>query len=265
MDCRELDNLLYPYLDGELVEGDRIAVETHLSACEGCRGSTDRERAMLLVIRTRAKSAAVEAPASLRSRLQEKLSEHHRARRVRQVSKLAAAAAGIAVCSVAAHQGWRSYQRGLYVQDAVSRHARAYPLEIEKPTPEQLEAWFDGKLDHHVAVPRYQNVVTRGGRLLNVRDRQAAYIRFDTEKNRRLGLFVYGDKPGDVDVSEPEVDRANGFNTVTWREGDVVYTLVTDLDDDDIRAMLPPRAGNPALMAPPTPQFQPVGFEPFAH
>jgi anti-sigma factor RsiW len=175
---------------------------------------------------------------------------------MRLVTKLAAAAASLAVCSIAAHHGWRNFQRKLYVEDAVSRHARAYPLEIEKPSPEQLEAWFDGKLDHRVAVPRFQNVVFQGGRLLNVRDRQAAYIRFDGEGNRRLGLFVYSDKPGDVDVTEPEVDRSNGFNTVTWRDGDVVYTLVTDLNDDDIRQMVPPPRGNTA----PQPKIVPVGF-----
>jgi len=242
MPCRELDNLLYPYLDGELVEGDRVAFESHLASCAGCRAEVDRESKMLLLIRSRAKQGPAAAPESLRARLSEKLQHESRERRMRMVSKLAAAAAGIAVCTVAAHSSWKSYQRKIYVNDAVNRHARAYPLEIEKPSPEQLEAWFnDGKLDHRVAVPRYQNVQASGGRLLNVRDRPAAYIRFVGEGNRRMGLFVYSDKPGDVDVAEEaEVEQSNGFNTVTWRDGDVVYTLVTDLNDDDIRQMVPP-------------------------
>jgi anti-sigma factor (TIGR02949 family) len=245
MDCRELDNLLYPYLDGELVEGDRVSVEGHLAACESCRHAADREHKMLLLIRSRAKAtASAGAPQSLRARLEADLQRENRARRVSAISKLAAAAAGLAICSVVAHHGWRNFQRRLYVEDAVNRHARAYPLEIEKPSPEQIEAWFnDGKLDHRVALPRLQNVTAQGGRLLNVRDRPAAYIRLSAQGNRRLGLFVYSDKPGDVDVTEPAVDRSNGFNTVTWRDGDVVYTLVSDLNDDDIRQMLPP-AGN---------------------
>ena len=44
MPCRELDNLLYPYLDGELVEGDRIAIEGHLATCSSCRTQADREK-----------------------------------------------------------------------------------------------------------------------------------------------------------------------------------------------------------------------------
>ncbi|MBK7864831.1 MAG: zf-HC2 domain-containing protein [Archangiaceae bacterium] len=259
MDCRELDNLLYAYLDGELVDDERVAVEGHLAGCDACRAATDREHSTLLLIRSRAKAGGARAPDALRERLSQKLGDELKVRRVRAIGRLAAAAAGLAVCTVVAHSSWRSHQRRLYVEDAVNRHARSFPLEIEKPSPEQLEAWFDGKLDHRVAVPRFQNVVTQGGRLLNVRDRQAAYIRYD-DRGRRLGLFVYSDKPGDVDVTEPEVDRSNGFNTVTWRDGDVVYTLVTDLDDDDIRQMLPQHRIPEDAVPAHAPTVQPAAF-----
>src|SRR5688572_11359397 len=130
MDCRELDNLLYPYLDGELVEGDRVAIESHLASCDGCRTQADRERSMLLLIRSRAKAGvAGGAPESLRDKLSQRLGDENRSRRNRMLARLTAAAAGLAVCSVAAHHSWRGYQRQLIIQDAVSRHARAFPLE----------------------------------------------------------------------------------------------------------------------------------------
>jgi len=56
MDCRELDNLLYPYLDEELVDGDRVQMEAHLATCESCRKRTDQEHAVLLFVRSRRKS-----------------------------------------------------------------------------------------------------------------------------------------------------------------------------------------------------------------
>ncbi len=180
--------------------------------------------------------------------------------------KLTAAAAGLACCSIAAHHGYRSFQRQLYVADAASRHARAYPMEVQRPTPEQLEAWFDGKLDYRVKVPHFANanVVAQGGRLLNVRDRQAAYLRFAAAENRNMGLFVYGDKAGDVDVEGTEVGNSNGYNVVTWRDGDVVYQLVTDLDEQDIRQMLPQQGGRGggAGLQLAAPQIQPASFEP---
>jgi anti-sigma factor (TIGR02949 family) len=259
MDCRELDSLLYPYLDGELVDGDRVQVESHLSACESCRKRTADERAMLLLIRTRAKESAGQAPDGLRARLSENL--HHEARRtrLRSIGKLTAAAAGLCVCTLAAHHGYRVFQYRLYVEDAASRHARAYPLEVQKPSPEQLEAWFNGKLDHRVHVPNFPNAVAQGARLLNVRDRQAAYLRF-VAGSRNMGLFVYGDKANDVEAEvQPELGTSNGYNVVTWREGDVVYQLVTDLDEQDIRQMLPPTS-RPA--AAPQPVVVPATFHP---
>jgi anti-sigma factor (TIGR02949 family) len=244
MDCRELDSLLYPYLDEELVDGDRARVEAHLSSCEGCRKRADDEHAMLLFVRSRAKQQTAGAPESLRARLSDELHAEQRRSRLRTLGKLTAAAAGLAMCTVAAHHSYRSYQRRLYVEDAASRHARAYPLEVQKPSAEQLAAWFDGKLDHHIDVRAFPNAVAQGARLLNVRDRQAVYLRFVAAGNRNLGLFVYGDKANDVDVEgSPEVGNSNGFNVVTWKEGDVVYQLVTDLDEQDIRQMLPPPPG----------------------
>jgi anti-sigma factor (TIGR02949 family) len=259
MDCRELDNLLYPYLDGELVDVERMQVEAHLSSCEPCRKRTDQEHAMLLFVRSRAKQQSAPAPQGLRARLSDDLHSEQRRARLRTLGKLTAAAAGLAMCSVAAHHSYRSYQRNLYVQDAASRHARAYPLEVQKPSADQLAAWFDGKLDHHVVVPAFPNAVAQGARLLNVRDRQAAYLRFVAAGNRNMGLFVYGDKADDVEVDgAPEMGSSNGYNVVTWKEGDVVYQLVSDLDEQDIRQMLPPRNGvRPA----PMPVVQPASFQ----
>jgi anti-sigma factor (TIGR02949 family) len=268
MDCRELDNLLYPYLDGELVDGDRVQVDSHLAGCEECRKRTDQEHAMLLFVRSRAKQQSAAAPEGLRARLSDQLHQEQRKSNLRTVGKLTAAAAGLAVCTLAAHHGYRIYQYRLYVEDAASRHARAYPLEVQKPSPEQVSAWFDGKLDHHVRVPSIPNAVVQGVRLLNVRDRQAGYIRFIDTKNRNMGLFVYGDKADDVDVDGTEVRNSNGYNVVTWRDGDVVYQLVTDLDEQDIRQMLPQRQGATGLQiaAPqaPIPTVVPASYAPAA-
>jgi len=36
MNCPDVDPLLMPYLDGEVVEADRLEVEQHLASCEPC-------------------------------------------------------------------------------------------------------------------------------------------------------------------------------------------------------------------------------------
>ncbi|MFO0596214.1 MAG: zf-HC2 domain-containing protein [Myxococcaceae bacterium] len=272
MDCRELELQSTPYLDGELIDEARLGVENHLATCETCRRHVEIERHNLLAIRQAARSAAPTAPPEFKARLFENLRRDEATTRRASVRRAMALAAGVAVVVVAGHQGWRGYQRRLFEQDAALRHARQFPLEVQQ-SPEGIERWFGGKLDYRVSVPRFPNARAAGGRLLQVRDKPAAYIRYDAVPGRVtnasangdgrvMGLFVYGDD-GEVDVgSEPAMGSSHGYNVVSWREGDVVYQLVTDLDEADIRDLVPSTPGAAGAPVPGT--SAPVDVRPAA-
>jgi hypothetical protein len=103
-----------------------------------------------------------------------------------------------------------------------------------------------------VSVPHFPHATAAGARILQVRDKPAAYIRYDAP--HPMGLFVYGDDH-EMDVgAEPAVGTSNGYNVVSWRNGDVVYQLVTDLDETDVLDLLPPPHAAPvaAPAAPPS-------------
>ncbi|MDX2008990.1 MAG: zf-HC2 domain-containing protein [Myxococcaceae bacterium] len=276
MNCRDVEPLLMPYLDAELVDGERVQVEQHLAECGPCAKHAEVSRHNRTLIRTLAKAGSPMAPASLRASVFQGVRTDEARQRQRRSLRLSAAAAGVALCAFAGHSQWRSFQRRLYVEDAASRHARQFPLEVRLPQPEALEAWFDGKLGHRVAVPRFPNAVAAGARVLNVREKQAAYIRYDapareSARPRQVGLFVFGDTGNDVDVgarAEPDLRNSNGYNVVSWRDGDLVYQLVTDLSEDDLRELLPPEPRElraaPALAAPARPALdvQPASYRP---
>jgi anti-sigma factor RsiW len=258
MNCLELDRLLYPYLDGELLPAEKLDVEQHLDGCEGCAKSVEGERSALAIIRSAAQAASPRAPESLKKNLLAGIRGEQKRQRQRRFFRLSAAAAGVAICAVAANHQWRAFQRRLFIEDVTARYARQYPLEILKHSPGELEAWFGGKLDHRVAVPSFPNATASGARLLNVREKQAAYIRYDAQRPgettpRPLGLFVYQGPEDDVGpLPEAEFGSSNGFNVVSWRDGDVVYRLVSDLDEHDVRQLLPdplaaPGTGLPAV------------------
>ena len=263
MNCAELHTQVTPFLDGELIDEARLELESHLARCERCRAHVEVERHNLLAIREAARAGAPKAPEALKARVFGNLradDAHHR--HVRW-GKIAALAAGVTVTVVAANIEYKGYQRRLYEQDAALRHARQFPLEIEQ-SPENIERWFGGKLDYRVSVPRFPNAKMAGARLLQVRDKPAAYIRYDAPK--QMGLFIYGDD-NDVDVgATPAVGTSHGYNVVSWREGDVVYQLVTDLDERDIRELVQhpehPEAA-PAVAAPTSaiPQVQPASLQ----
>ena len=245
MNCLELDRLLYPYLDGELLPDEKLELERHFATCTGCSKAVETERSALSIVRLAARSGSPSAPASLKRNLLAGIRGEQKRQRQRRLLRWSAAAASVAICTLAANHQWRAFQRRLFIEDVTSRYARQFPLEIQQRTPRELEAWFGGKLKHRVTVPRFPNATASGARLLNVRENQAAFIRYDTQRPgeaapRPLGLFVYQAPEDDVGpLPEAEFGSGNGFNVVSWRDGDVVYRLVSDLDEQDVRQLLP--------------------------
>src|SRR5436309_10186960 len=70
--CDSIDSLVTPYVDGELADADRRAVDAHAACCAPCQSRIAAERAVRGLVRTRA--AALDAPrpsASLRARCTE--------------------------------------------------------------------------------------------------------------------------------------------------------------------------------------------------
>lgn len=264
MICQDLERFLYPYLDGEFQAEERLEVEAHLSRCPACAQRVHTEAQMREALRRAARHAvqSSRAPEALRASIQ--LGVRREYRRTLQLRWMRASAAVLVVA--AAGSAWVAVQpepRQRFVDDAAKRHARTLPYEIAGTNHEGVERWFDGKLEHHVAVPRLPNAVVSGARISNVTDRTAAYISYESAPEakdappRRIGLFVFDDSQRDVEappLAKVRVGSSNGYNVAMWRDGEIVYEMVTDLDESDIRRMLEHQgARRPAGARPPAP------------
>ncbi len=256
MNCPDLERLLYPFLDGELLPDEQLEFEQHLQGCEACAKTTEQERSALAIIKNAALAAAPRAPESLKRNLLAGIRGEQKRQRQARFLRLSAAAAGVAICAVAANHQWRSFQQRRFINDVTARYAHQYPLEISRRTPGELSTWFENKLNHRVPVPNFPHATAAGARLLNVRDTQAALIRYETQRPgeavpRPMGLFVYQNEEDDVRaLPDAEFGSGNGFNVVSWRDGDVVYRLVTDLDEQDVRQLLPDPGAQPVGQLP---------------
>ena len=72
MECREVIERLWEYLDDELAAKEAEAVDGHLAGCPGCRPHCRHDRAFLMLL-TRSLSARYPAPARLREAIRRRL------------------------------------------------------------------------------------------------------------------------------------------------------------------------------------------------
>ena len=71
MDCTEVVQQLWDYLDGELTDDRMTAIRAHLKACKGCFPHFDFEQAFLEAVRRSKEEHA--APEELRRKVMAKL------------------------------------------------------------------------------------------------------------------------------------------------------------------------------------------------
>lgn len=256
MDCRELERLLPAYADGEFEGSECAEVEAHLEACPSCRDEVAAVICFRSFLQQKLADAPLRAPERLRNRVSRDISRERARDQVRRFGIYSALAAGlVAVASTGYLVRGNEYDPGSVLHDAVDKHARRLPLEVDAKGGD-VEGWFRGKVDFRVRAPRFRNPDSPrlvGARLANVLDRQAAYLVYGgDESDRRTTLLVF---PGEMDLPEGrraqiagrDVVMANerGYNVAVWKQSGIVYSLVSDLDERDILRLVSEVEGLP--------------------
>lgn len=252
IDCAELERSLEAWLDGELDAADGAEAEAHLSICGSCRARADARARARDAVRERLRavmgpgSPAGRAPAALRARLVRELERQRQPlwRRILApipLATAAACAAGVLVV-LAARTG-----SDALLEEAVRKHNRDLPLEVTSASAggaDAIPGWFAGKLDFRPSPPRFQanGVKVVGARLSHLREWPAAYIRYELPRGN-AGLFIVDDPEQRIHPAGREVRvgpavvrvvNSRGYNVAVWREDEIVYSLVSDLDEDDL-------------------------------
>jgi anti-sigma factor RsiW len=247
MDCSEIERSVDAYLDGEFDERERAEADAHLATCDRCRGLAERQHRVRAALRATLRAAMGEAtpagraPPDLRARLSVALARERRPLWRRALAPIplatAAACAAGALVVLASHSG-----DDALVEEAVRKHNRDLPLEVMAASlgPESIREWFRGKLDFNPAPPRFDGEAQMvGARLSHLREWPAAYIRYDLPRGR-AGLFIVDDPSGRFEAAGREVRvgprtirfaAARGYNVAVWRQDEIVYSLVSDLDE----------------------------------
>jgi anti-sigma factor (TIGR02949 family) len=258
-ECADIHRFADAYVDGEFEAQERGLLEHHLESCGACRLELQRIAALRSLLRARITS--VPAPGALRERIVVGLRQVDREhfagsgrtvlewrRAVLPVLAGASAAAVLSVfyLTVVPHKSDR-----WIVGDAAEMHARALPLEIATGQLDQLMPLFEHHLGFAVRPPAFTKggVLLEGGRLSHLGAHDAAYLQYGApHTGGRLSLFIVEDPGATLELDgarrallgnrEIFLAHVHGHSVVVWRNLDVVYSLVSDLGEDETLSLL---------------------------
>jgi anti-sigma factor RsiW len=251
MNCEYVRTELHDHLRGRLEPGLRDEVAAHLAGCAACREAEEAERALDQLLEQRLPRYG--APSALKRRLGLRLGTGEAPRRApARWMRLAAPAlaAGVALVAVGA-----LLQRGAtprpdaaaLTTEVVNDHLRVlasqHRVDIESGGSHQVKPWFEGKLDFAPVVPAPEGGELRlqGGSVGYVFDRKAAVLVYALRLHVVTLLVFRADglpwpdagarKLGPVPASEVS---SRGFNAVLWRDGELGYVLVSDVNAKEL-------------------------------
>jgi anti-sigma factor RsiW len=263
--CRAIEGFVDAYVDGEFDGAEAAEVERHLAECEGCSHKAALQASYKGALRRAAGGPGRSAPPRLletvRARLDDPeayaelaLDDEPAPRKPRgpfwtgpRGIALAAAFAGAAVWFAAGGLsrplfGPRKQAHGL-IEDGVAMHARTLPLDFVASDTASVQRWLQGKLDFGVSLPAFQQAAAlQGVRLSTLRTRQAAAVAYQLPNAaRRVTLLIVDDPDRQLDgtarrVADREVflSHSRGYNVASWRKDEIVYSLISDLDERDV-------------------------------
>jgi anti-sigma factor RsiW len=236
------------YLDDELQEGDRVALEAHVKVCPACRAALDAEAEFIAAIRKARPS--YQAPNPLRENVAKLLQKSCSRRRWLSPWPIAACALITVGLAIFWYAG-KSFRAELspFVDTAVKTHLRYMdghlPLEVFSNSPDKISAWFAGKLGFNLKLPEYprppekpQPYQIEGARLVGFREDYAAYVVYRLN-GHPISLLVTADSvarpSGGEEISWEGIQfhfqSVAGWKVLTWSDNGLTYALVSNLEE----------------------------------
>ncbi len=254
MDCQDVRLSLLDYQQGRLRPELRGDIHAHLETCAACAHAEAAEQALTELLERR----LPQYPASqaLKRRLAAKWPSRPLARPSwwSRWGRSYVPAFAVAVMLLVAMPLY--YERaavrqangtGGMVTEAVNDHLRMlyrqHPLEVESGGIHEVKPWFAGRLDFAplVSFAGDPEFPLQGGAIGYFLDRKAAVFVY-TRRLHAISLFVFRAEglpwPARGLESLGRVQAytrvARGFNVLLWRDGELGYALVSDLDSKEL-------------------------------
>ena len=249
MDCREAQRFVQLRLDDEIEPVDCAGLEDHLQSCEHCRARVRTEDRIQSAIRSKLRASQEtedsKPPPGLEGRILRELEHARREKRFPYVRY--AAAASVVFILGAFTWGATSSTEEVVLEETIARHGRNLPPEVRLLSDTaEVDRFLRRNLHYRVPLPKFHQpspVRLVGARLSSVRDRDVAYLMYK-HRGARVSVFAY---PVSAQFASPAgfrshqagartfyVGKRRGYNVVSWRERDIFYSMVSDVDPSQL-------------------------------
>ncbi len=244
-DCKSLNSSISALIDGELKGRKADKVKNHLEVCKRCR----QEFEIISALKPIAKKIRIEkAPLYLKNRIINSIEESEKkwsftdlfpAFNLKPVYTFSAVAALLLLAIIPLYYLSANVSASTIAVKSVNNHLSNTIVDIfdeQMPSSRtELERIFD------VQGLSWQGISSPKVNLHYLKERRVAYIAFD-RKGHKLSLFIFDVNnlklPEGRIIKEGEkeiyVDKYKGFNVLFWKEGNVGYSMVSDLGGDEM-------------------------------
>ncbi|HUK08572.1 MAG TPA: anti-sigma factor [Stellaceae bacterium] len=245
MDCNQSQNLLSPYIDGELA-ADRVAeIEEHLAGCAECRALCDGERRMSAFLRHQGER--FRAPAHLKARIRSDIERKSRSR----LSELrllllgwnpVAVAASLLLVAALSTEATLHYVKpvadheAMILSDVVAGQVRSlqagHLTDVASSDQHTVKPWFSGKLDFSPPVVDLaaEGFPLVGGRLDYLDQRAVAALVY-RHSQHVINVFIWPE----AGEKSPTFEAKQGYNVAYYKHGGMEFWIISDMNAGELR------------------------------
>lgn len=250
MNCSDIKEYIYSFLDGQLDAQTSGLVKGHLSACPVCSLELEQEKKLDSLIRSSIpkENAPYELKETILNRIREskgKPGHFFIFPLPKPVVTIALAISFIIAftipLSVKINKPFPVF--GESIKDHIQFLQGNLSMDIASNKPEEVHRWLQARLDFKVMVPDLfsQGMGLLGARLCAFKDKKAAYIIY--EKNgHNLSVFMFDaegmrfPKAKRVTVNSKifYLSREKGYNSALWIDEGIGCVFVSDLNEAEL-------------------------------
>ncbi|MFH1130252.1 MAG: zf-HC2 domain-containing protein [Pseudomonadota bacterium] len=237
MNCQDFQKFSYLYMDGEFVEGERVAMAAHLQNCQECRRVFEFEEKF----RKRMKSelGTAKAPKWLHDCIHSALKKEERGERPwrrRWFWRFGPVVAAVVLLVGMLVNNYGEVSN--LAEQTIKWHQKELPLDVAGHDPDVIGRFFRDKVPFAVHPPDLGIEGARlvGARLTSLNKHQAAYLMYELGK-RRVSVFVMDSGALPAAVGTKRVGQrdvfwrgAHGYNVALYRSGGQDYAVASDLE-----------------------------------